>query len=97
MRFTIFSPTLAVLNMSTSAQMAFTMPPEFVPPSCDQSSTIEYFPYFDGRYVAVAAALTGGNVMHGFVKMLQQWTHELGWRFFILFLIDEKSYLFTSK
>ena len=54
------------------------MNPNFVPPMMDVTSSIEYFPYFDGHYLAVAASLTGGNVMFAFVKMLQQWTHELG-------------------
>ena len=71
---TIFS----VLNISTSAQLAFQMHDAFVPPESDITSTIEYFPYFKGRYLAVAASLAGGNVMAAFVKMLQQWTHELG-------------------
>lgn len=54
------------------------MQASFVPPEADVTSTIEYFPYFNGRYLAVAASLAGGNVMAAFVKMLQQWTHELG-------------------
>ena len=69
---------LSVLNISTSAQLAFQMEDSFVPPPLDVTSAIEYFPYFKGRYLAVAASLTGGNVMAQFVKMLQQWTHELG-------------------
>ncbi|XP_013405429.1 sedoheptulokinase [Lingula anatina] len=68
----------AVLNISTSAQVAFAMPKGFTPPPCDLKSPIEYFPYFSDTYIAVAASLTGGNVMAAFVKMLQQWTHELG-------------------
>ena len=70
--------SLAVLNISTSAQLAFQMGEHFTPPSLDVTSPIEYFPYFEGRYLAVAASLTGGNVLAQFVKMLQQWTHELG-------------------
>ena len=70
--------SLAVLNISTSAQLAFQMGENFTPPSLDVTSPIEYFPYFEGRYLAVAASLTGGNVLAQFVKMLQQWTHELG-------------------
>ena len=72
------SHLVAVLNISTSAQLAIRMNPNFVPPMMDVTSSIEYFPYFDGHYLAVAASLTGGNVMFAFVKMLQQWTHELG-------------------
>ena len=69
---------LAVLNISTSAQLAFAMSRDFVPPCLDCTSAIEYFPYFDDRYIAVAASLTGGNVMAAFVHILQQWTHDLG-------------------
>ena len=67
-----------MLNISTSGQLAFQMCDDFVPPPLDTTSAIEYFPYFQGRYLAVAASLTGGNVMAAFVKLLQQWTHELG-------------------
>lgn len=69
---------VAVLNISTSAQLAFQMLEGFEPPLLDVRSSIEYFPYFNNRYLAVAASLTGGNVMAAFVRMLQQWTHELG-------------------
>ena len=44
----------------------------------NQSSTIEYFPYFGGTYVAVAASLNGGNCLATFVKMLQEWAVDLG-------------------
>ena len=67
-----------VLNISTSAQLAFKMKLDFSPPAFDPSATVDYFPYFNGSYLAVAASLTGGNVLHGFVKLLQQWTHQLG-------------------
>ena len=66
----------AVLNISTSAQLSFPMPADFIPP--DTHSAIEYFPYFDNRYLAVAASLNGGNVMASFVRMLQSWMHDLG-------------------
>ncbi len=56
------------------------MHPSFLPPVLDMTSPIEYFPYYNGRYLAVAASLSGGNVLAAFVKMLQQWTHELGKR-----------------
>lgn len=39
---------------------------------------IQYYPYFHNQYLAVAASLNGGNVLATFVKMLQQWTMELG-------------------
>lgn len=37
-----------------------------------------YFPYFEDRYLAVAAALNGGNALATFVSTVQQWTLELG-------------------
>jgi pheromone shutdown protein TraB len=39
---------------------------------------VEYFPYFHGKYLAVAASLNGGNALAAFVCMLQKWIHELG-------------------
>lgn len=69
----------AVLNMSTSAQLSFLLEPSFVPPpSVEAGSALEAFPYFGGRYLAVAASLNGGNVLAIFVRMLQQWMHQLG-------------------
>ncbi len=47
----------AVLNISTSAQLSFRMPADFTLP--DTQTAIEYFPYFDNRYLAVAASLNG--------------------------------------
>lgn len=75
---TIESNKDAVLNISTSAQLAFVIEnyqPTSGPPL---SSSMEYFPYFKNQYLAVAACLNGGNVLATFVKMLQQWTMELG-------------------
>ncbi|XP_032072376.1 sedoheptulokinase [Thamnophis elegans] len=69
----------AVLNLGTSAQLAVPMPPGFRPAeSPDPNSPVQYFPYFDNRYLAVAASLNGGNVMATFVKMLVGWMAELG-------------------
>lgn len=69
----------AVLNISTSAQLSFPMPiVDFSPPVDGPSSAFEYFPYFDNRYLVVAASLNGGNVMATFVRMLQSWMHDLG-------------------
>ncbi|XP_030055384.1 sedoheptulokinase [Microcaecilia unicolor] len=71
--------TDAVLNISTSAQLTFSMPSEFEPPETpDCHSALAYFPYFDGKYLAVAASLNGGNVLATFVKMLSGWIAELG-------------------
>jgi len=73
--------TDAVINCSTSAQMAFVKPdgfqPEYSKPS-DPRLPIEFFPYIEGRYIAVAASLTGGNALAAFVRMIQLWCVELG-------------------
>eukprot|EP00092_Neocalanus_flemingeri_P010146 GFUD01010935.1.p1 GENE.GFUD01010935.1~~GFUD01010935.1.p1 ORF type:complete len:308 (-),score=43.48 GFUD01010935.1:709-1524(-) len=73
--------TDAVINLSTSAQIAFVkqegFQPEYSQPSDLRSST-EFFPYIEGRYIAVAASLTGGNALAAFVRMIQLWCVELG-------------------
>ena len=54
--------TDVVMNISTSAQMAFVMPKGFDPKNTHSNShpnTIEFLPYLDGHYIAAAAALTG--------------------------------------
>lgn len=75
---TMQKPDDAVLNLSTSAQLAFIMPPLFEPIEHPVVMPVEYFPYFDGKYLAVAASLNGGNALAAFVRMVQQWTLELG-------------------
>ncbi|XP_008426303.1 sedoheptulokinase [Poecilia reticulata] len=73
------SPADAVLNISTSAQLTFAMPADFTPPNSPQlGSSISYFPYFDSSYLAVAAALNGGNALATFVETLTAWMKELG-------------------
>ncbi|XP_067136812.1 sedoheptulokinase-like [Centruroides vittatus] len=69
----------AVLNISTSAQLTFLKPKGFLPSiPVPKNQMIDYFPFFDNRYLAVAASLNGGNVLASFVKMLHQWTTLLG-------------------
>lgn len=71
--------SFTVLNMSTSAQLTFSMPADFTPASVpDALSPIAYFPYFHNSYLAVAAALNGGNVLATFVGMLTSWMKEFG-------------------
>lgn len=75
--------TDAVINVSTSAQIAFVKPEGFQPITCRQgegeaSSPVEFIPYINGRYLAVAASLTGGNALATFVRMVQMWCVELG-------------------
>ena len=38
----------------------------------------EYAHITQGRYIAVAASLTGGNALATFVRMIQLWCMELG-------------------
>lgn len=65
--------------MSTSAQLTFSMPADFTPAGVpDALSPITYFPYFQNTYLAVAAALNGGNVLAAFVGMLTTWMKEFG-------------------
>lgn len=64
----------AVLNISTSAQLAFVVN-NMSDLGC---KTVEHLPYFHSTYLVVAASLNGGNVLATFVKMLQQWMLELG-------------------
>lgn len=64
----------AVLNISTSAQLAFVVNTI----SDLNCNTIEHLPYFSNTYLVVAASLNGGNVLATFVKMLQQWMLEFG-------------------
>lgn len=69
-------PDEAALNVSTSAQLAYVHPT--YKPVVKTAEKIEYYPYFDGKYLAVAASLNGGNNLATFVKTLQQWTMDLG-------------------
>eukprot|EP00057_Strongylocentrotus_purpuratus_P033193 XP_790539.1 PREDICTED: sedoheptulokinase [Strongylocentrotus purpuratus] len=66
-----------VISISTSAQIVTTTPAGFSLPKSDPSSPIEYFPFFDGTFLSVAAALTGGNVLAQLVTTLQEWLHGL--------------------
>nr|DBA34357.1 TPA: hypothetical protein GDO54_001924 [Pyxicephalus adspersus] len=71
--------TDAVLNISTSAQLTFSMPEGFQPEDHPRpTEAVTYFPYMNNRYLAVAASLNGGNVFASFVRMLAQWMVDLG-------------------
>ncbi|XP_028390420.1 sedoheptulokinase [Phyllostomus discolor] len=71
--------TDAVLNISTSVQLAASMPSGFQPAQApDPAAPVAYFPYFGRTYLAVAASLNGGNVLATFVHMLVQWMADLG-------------------
>ncbi|XP_069339560.1 sedoheptulokinase isoform X1 [Eulemur rufifrons] len=71
--------TDAVLNISTSVQLAASMPVGFQPAQTpDPAAPVTYFPYFDRTYLGVAASLNGGNVLATFVHMLAEWMADLG-------------------
>lgn len=71
--------TDAVLNISTSVQLAASMPVGFQPlQTPDPAAPVAFFPYFDRTYLGVAASLNGGNVLATFVHMLVQWMADLG-------------------
>lgn len=58
------------------------MPQDFTPSEEPPSSPqpVEYFPFFDNSYLAVAASLNGRNVLATFVRTLQQWSSDLGFQ-----------------
>jgi len=39
---------------------------------------VEYFPYFENHFLAVAASLNGGNVLDSFVRSVFSWVSALG-------------------
>uniref|UniRef100_A0A915JSK5 Sedoheptulokinase n=1 Tax=Romanomermis culicivorax TaxID=13658 RepID=A0A915JSK5_ROMCU len=79
-----------VLNIGTSSQIAFQLKENFTPPKVHPASygdfmssqqlsesSITYFPYFNDRYLAVAASLNGGNVIMEFARILSDWISEI--------------------
>ncbi|XP_060070078.1 sedoheptulokinase-like [Ylistrum balloti] len=77
----VTSASEAVLNMSTSCQMMFPIKQESgIPDKPNVTSPVQYFPYFGGSYLAMAASLNGGNVLSCLVSMLQQWFATFGFR-----------------
>ncbi|KAE9540071.1 hypothetical protein AGLY_005323 [Aphis glycines] len=70
---TLTSMTDAVINISTSAQVAFVT--KIIEKQCDG---VEYFPYYDNHFLAVAASLNGGNVLDCFVRSVLSWVSALG-------------------
>lgn len=69
---------ITVLNFSTSSQVVFAVKDPKIPDKPDSSQPIQYFPYFGGKYIAVAASLNGGNVLSKFVDMLVSWSNDFG-------------------
>jgi len=70
----------AILNVNTSAQLAFLRQSEFKPWDQEQRlpSSVEDVPFDGDVFVAVAASLNGGNALSRFVDLLQSWTSDLG-------------------
>ena len=78
-KFLFFGVFFAVLNISTSTQLAFPISQQdFIPPATSPNHAIEYFPYFSNTYIATVASLTGGSVMANFVQTLGEWLTEFG-------------------
>lgn len=67
----------AVLNVSTSAQLCF-ITKDYEPKPAIVVAPVEYFPFFNNDFLAVAASLNGGNILVSFVSMLQSWIKDLG-------------------
>lgn len=75
---TINAEQEAVINFSTSAQIAYIVN-NFIPPNGPPLvNPISYWPYFDNQFVAVAPSLNGGNVLTLFVNMITGWLSEFG-------------------
>lgn len=58
-------------------QLFYPMPATFMPPSSTREIRFDYFPYFDARYLAVAASLNGGNVLASMVRGIQKVVSEI--------------------
>lgn len=54
-------------------QLSVLMDNTFIPMKKSQTpnQSIDYFPYFDGRYLSVAASLNGGNVLQSVIQSLK--------------------------
>jgi len=60
-------------------QLSLLMPKDFIPTKKSESEnkSIDYFPYFEDRYLSVAASLNGGNVLHAFVRTMKNITEQI--------------------
>jgi sedoheptulokinase len=60
-------------------QLSLLMPKDYIPTKKSESEnkSIDYFPYFENRYLSVAASLNGGNVLQSFVKTLKSITQQI--------------------
>jgi len=81
---------ILVLNFGTASQMAFQMPDKFLPDKIlnhQSVSPITFLPYFDGRFLAVAASLNGGNVLDCICGLLSSWCYSLTGIFHVVTII----------
>lgn len=66
------------MNISTSAQLAFVADHEFIHNNFSKiPSSIQIQPFFQSRFISVAAALNGGNCLATFVDVLSCWMRDL--------------------
>ncbi|CAG2164862.1 unnamed protein product, partial [Oppiella nova] len=67
------NPHTAVLSIGTSMQLSILMDKSFTPEKKSETmfKSIDYFPYFDGSYLSVAASLNGGNVLQHLVEFVR--------------------------
>ena len=66
------------MNISTSAQLAFVADHEFIHHNLSKIPTsIQIQPFFQDRFISVAAALNGGNCLATFVNVLSCWMKDL--------------------
>lgn len=75
----------AVLNVSTSCQLAVVVPDNTCNISTGEShgvatdsNALKVLPFFKGKKVITAASLSGGNILATYVKMLMSWMEDLG-------------------
>lgn len=69
----------AIINISTSAQIGFISEKFSQNEICSiQNESVQYLPYFEGKFLTVGASLNGGNCLATFVKMIQKWSIDLG-------------------
>lgn len=70
-------PNDAILYVSSSARMCF-IAKNYKPKLRPTVQPVEYFPFFNNNFIAVAASDNGGSILSHFVRMVQSWTRELG-------------------
>ncbi|RDD42892.1 Sedoheptulokinase [Trichoplax sp. H2] len=70
--------TDAVMNISTSAQLAFVASHAFIQDNLTViPASIQIQPFFQKSFISVAAALNGGNALAAFVDLLASWMKDL--------------------